>query len=138
MINIILIHLGLSWIQHLLTNSCLMRIFFWALPPYLSTVGGNKFGNGDSQDTQWHSCKFKPENSTLSPCNAACTKKEKKKKRRVDCTRKMKQSIVMELKLCFLGLCEAPRFLCNDQYRIVSTTHSSHSQMIGLLCLQSI
>jgi len=48
---------------------------FWALPFYLSAVGENKSGNGDSQDTQWHSCKFKPENSTLSPCNAACTNK---------------------------------------------------------------
>lgn len=86
-----------------------MRIFFWALPPYLSTVGGNKFGNGDSQDTQWHSCKFKPENSTLSPCNAACTKKEKKKKKTCGLHKKNEAKHSHGVKALFFGTVWSPK-----------------------------
>lgn len=94
------IHLGLPCIQLFYSFVC----FFWALLSYLTTRREAKSGNADSWEMHWHSCKYKPEDSTLHPHDVVCTEHQLFQKDLFwTAQAEWSRAQLRELKLCFLA-----------------------------------
>lgn len=94
------IHLGLPCIQLFYSFVC----FFWALLSYLTTRREAKSGNADSWEMHWHSCKYKPEDSTLHRHDVDCTEHQLFQKDLFwTAQAEWSRAQLRELKLCFLA-----------------------------------